>query len=422
MKHSFLLILLLWLSSITTAFSQDMERVRQTIDTLASPYFHGRGYVKDGDTKAAAFLKDRFKEIGLEPFGKSYYQCFNFSVNTITQTPQLIVDGRALIAGKDFVARASSASGKGTLEVLILDTLIFNNPTLASRFFSQNLSNKAVVYKQQHEQQFQLLDERHRSQLMQAGLLIVLQPKTLLTSVARNQAQAAMLEVLESSWPASAHTAQFKVKALLKPAHKANNVIAFVKGRIHPDSFLVFTAHYDHLGGQGKDLYFPGANDNASGTAMLLELAEHYSKPENQPEHSIAFIAFAAEEAGLLGSKFYVDNPLFPLQQIKFLVNLDLLGTGDDGLMVVNGKVHEREFALLSHINSQRKLLPQIKSRGKAANSDHYPFSERGVPAFFLYTLGGTTAYHNPQDHAEQLPLTKFREVFQLITAFIEAL
>ena len=251
---------------------------------------------------------------------------------------------------------------------------------------------------------------------------VILQPKALLTTIARQTDTTPTLEVLRSAWPADAKSIKYKIKSSLNPNHQARNVIGYIKGSTQPDSFLVFTAHYDHLGGQGKEVYFPGANDNASGTAMLLELAAHYSKPENKPKYSMVFIAFAAEEAGLLGSFHYVQNPLFPLQSIRFLVNLDLLGTGDEGMMVVNGQVHKQEFELLTSINQKYNYLPQIKSRGKAANSDHYPFSEQGVPAFFFYTLGGTAAYHNTQDFATQLPLTKFPEVFKLITTFADCM
>ena len=86
----------------------------------------------------------------------------------------------------------------------------------------------------------------------------------------------------------------------------------------------------------GKNTFFPGANDNASGVAMLLQLANYYSKPENQPDYSICFIAFTGEELGLLGSKYYVQNPLFPLNQIKLLINMDMVGTGDEGITIVN--------------------------------------------------------------------------------------
>jgi Zn-dependent M28 family amino/carboxypeptidase len=171
--------------------------------------------------------------------------------------------------------------------------------------------------------------------------------------------------------------------------------------------------------GRVGNAYFPGANDNSSGISMMLELANFYSQKENQPEYSIVFMAFSAEEAGLIGSKYYVNNPLFPLSKIKFLINLDLLGTGDDGVMVVNATKFSTQFKLLIQVNEDSKLLPAVKQRGPAANSDHYYFTEKGVPAFFIYTLGGIAAYHDIYDKAETLPLTKFKEVFSLLTGFI---
>jgi hypothetical protein len=96
-------------------------------------------------------------------------------------------------------------------------------------------------------------------------------------------------------------------------------------------------------------------------------------------------------------------------------LNLDLNGTGDDGIMVVNGKIHEKEFAALQRLNNQKQYFNLVKSRGKAANSDHYPFSEKGIKAFFIYTMGGTTAYHDVNDTAKNLPLTRFPELFRLL-------
>src|SRR6185295_17501176 len=109
------------------------------------------------------------------------------------------------------------------------------------------------------------------------------------------------------------------------------------------------------------------------------------SKKENQPGCSIVFIAFAGEEAGLIGSKYYTDHPLFPLARIKFLINLDLLGTGDDGMMVVNATEYPNQFHLLDSINSVHQFLPKLGQRGKAKNSDHYYFTEHAVPSFFFY-------------------------------------
>ncbi len=86
---------------------------------------------------------------------------------------------------------------------------------------------------------------------------------------------------------------------------------------------------------------------------------------------------------------------------------------------MVNGAVHTEAFDKLVELNDRAKYLKQVKKRGKAANSDHYPFSEKGVPAFFIYTMGGIAAYHDIYDLPETLPLTEFEDVFKLIRDFI---
>ncbi|WP_114782732.1 M28 family metallopeptidase [Botryobacter ruber] len=423
MKHSVAPILLLLLClAFISGKAQDMNRVQQTIDTLTAPAMHGRGYLYEGDTKAARYIRSRFEAVGLKSFGNSYFQPFTLQVNRITETPELCAGKHQLTPGTDFIAQPASGSGEGKAKVVALDTLIFTDAAAAQQFFSKDLRKRALVYRAKDWPSLAALPAPYQQQLRQAALHVVLHPKTLVASVARQQIGLPVFDVLAAAWPEKVKRVKYEIEAELVPAYETQNVVAFVKGSLQPDSFLVFTAHYDHLGGQGRDVYFPGANDNASGTAMLLELAAHYSKQENRPAYSIAFIAFAAEEAGLVGSTYYVQHPLFPLRQIRFLVNLDLLGTGDEGMMVVNGSVHTNEFNLLSGLNKDAAYLPRIRSRGKAANSDHYPFSERGVPAFFFYTLGGTTAYHNTHDRPEQLPLTRFPEVFKLITRFAAAL
>ena len=102
------------------------------------------------------------------------------------------------------------------------------------------------------------------------------------------------------------------------------------------------------------------------------------------------------------------------------MINLDLLGTGDEGIMVVNGALLEKEFNRLHAINDTQRLVYGVNKRGKAANSDHYWFSEKGVPAFFIYTLGGVTAYHDVRDISATLPLTDYTDVCRLILQFID--
>src|SRR5690606_9977732 len=166
--------------------------------------------------------------------------------------------------------------------------------------------------------------------------------------VRQDTASFAEFYVLRSAVKGKAAKTRISIKNKFEPEFKAANLVGAVKGSEKPDSFIVFTAHYDHVGGIGNQIYFPGANDNASGTAMLLSLAKYYSKPENRPKYSILFIAFAGEEAGLLGSLHYVlKKPVKPLNHIKFLINLDMVGTGDEGIAVVNGLKQTQEFELL---------------------------------------------------------------------------
>jgi Zn-dependent M28 family amino/carboxypeptidase len=182
----------------------------------------------------------------------------------------------------------------------------------------------------------------------------------------------------------------------------------------------MFSAHYDHLGGMGKETFFPGANDNASGVSALLNLIAYYTK--HPPKYKTLFLFFAGEEAGLMGSHYFAESKAVDLKKIKFLINLDLLGTGDDGIMVVNGALHEKEFTLLNVVNSEKQLVKEIKKRGKAKNSDHYWFSEAGVPCFFIYTLGGVASYHDVFDVEKTLPLTDYKDVITLLIDFANAL
>ncbi|HVZ95813.1 MAG TPA: M28 family peptidase, partial [Chitinophagaceae bacterium] len=198
------------------------------------------------------------------------------------------------------------------------------------------------------------------------------------------------------------------------------NICGMVKGTEQPDSFIFITAHYDHLGGMGADTYFPGANDNASGVTLLLSLAKYYAA--HPAKYSMGFILFAGEEAGLVGSKYYTGHPVVPLKNIRFLINTDLAGTGDEGITVVNATEYPKEFALMTKINDENKYLVKINSRGKAANSDHYFFTEKGVPSFFFYTMGGIKAYHDVFDRAATLPMNEQPELFDLLVKFNAAI
>ncbi len=413
------ILLALFFCGAWTARAQDMNRAKGTIQMLASPEFHGRGYVGGGDRMAADHIRKHFAEMGLRAFDSSYFQPFTIPVNTFPGRMHLKTDRKKLVAGQDFIISPISQKGGGSARIERLDGRIFTDSAAKKSFLGRNLRKKLVVYEPADYAKLtdnqELLDKMHT-----AKALVELQKEKLTASVSTAAVSHPVFEIVKKNWDTTAWKARFRVDAKFVEKYATQNVIGYVEGRENPDEYMVITAHYDHLGRMGRDVYFPGANDNASGTAMLLELARHYATPGNQPRYSVVFMAFAAEEAGLLGSKHYTEHPVFPLRDIRLLINLDLLGTGDDGIMMVNGTQLPDEFDLLTKINNEKQYLPKLQKRDNAPNSDHFFFTRKGVKACFFYTLGGIRAYHDINDRAETLPLTKFREVFGLLTDFVE--
>ena len=395
MQYIFLTIIYFFLTASLAA--QDMQNVRAYIDTLAAPGMHGRGYVNNGDKIAANYLEGRFQETGLMPFNNSaqahpFFQYFKVDINTFPGALCFKAGNHLLQPGKDFILNPASGSGKGAMSVRLLDTMLFCSKKIQKKFLNTKSTSLALVFESKNLKQIQSLPKNLYDKFYSFGCLIELQEKKLTASLAPYQLRQPYFEIKKEAFPLKTQKISLEVDAELKKKYESQNVIGYIKGKKIPDSFMVISAHYDHLGRMGKDIYFPGANDNASGISMLLELAKYYSKAENQLDYSIAFIAFGAEEAGLIGSKHYVDNPLFPLKKIKFLINLDLLGTGEEGITVVNGTKFPAQFEKLVQLNEEKKYLTSIKQRGPAANSDHYFFTEKGVPAFFIYTMGGIAA------------------------------
>lgn len=358
--------------------AQDIDYAKKTIHILTSKKYWGRGYTKDGMNKAANFIEKEFRSFGLSPInGSDFKQHFSLLVNTFPSKMDVKLDGRKLQPGRDFIVHQASKGAMLTDSLVKKDSLTY-------------VSKSGTI-------------------------ALSVQPK-LTWSVAQQEAAYTIIEADKKVITTAPKVIEVNIKNEFIPSFIAANVAAMVKGTAKPDSVIVFTAHYDHLGGMGDKTYFPGANDNASGVAMLLDLAKYYAT--NPPKYSAIFIAFAAEEIGLLGSKHFTENPLIPLKNIRFLWNLDLLGNGDAGATVVNATIHPKEFALLNKINDQKKYLPKINARGKAANSDHHFFTEKGVPAFFIYTQGGVSAYHDVDDVAKTLPLSAYENLFKLFVEF----
>jgi Zn-dependent M28 family amino/carboxypeptidase len=193
------------------------------------------------------------------------------------------------------------------------------------------------------------------------------------------------------------------------------NILGYVEGSDPDlkDEFIVIGAHVDHLG-EIEGHIFHGANDNASGSSVVMEIAEAFSLLEEAPKRSILFILFTAEEMGLMGSSYYVDNPAIPLSNMKAMINLDMVGSGDDAVMIVGGHSFPG-FAQIFDTVSSKYIHVSLKRRWTSANSDHYSFHRAGIPSVFLYALRGVPTYHSSRDRYETLDAEVMERVGRLV-------
>lgn len=367
-----------------SASAQDSLYTRDVISYLSSKKCFGRGYLNNGLQNAEKFLISEILKTNAQPlFKNSFTQPFLHSVNTFPSSCDVILNGQKLEPGLDFIVNPSSFGVKGVFDLNQKDSVSF-----------ENIGSKKSVVVSLH--------------------------KKLTYSVATDVKPYCEILLDKNKIKELPKHIKLNIKNKLVNKFESKNIGCLIKGSLNSDSVIVFSAHYDHLGGMGKNTFFPGANDNASGVSFLLNLLKFYSK--HPPKYTHVFIWFAGEEAGLVGSKHFVGNTPIVLNKIKFLINMDLLGTGDDGIMIVNGSIYQREFNKLQEVNSKLNLVKEIRKRGKAANSDHYWFSESNVPCFFIYTLGGINAYHDIHDIEKTLPLTDYFDIFKLVTKFVSEL
>ena len=187
---------------------------------------------------------------------------------------------------------------------------------------------------------------------------------------------------------------------------KTYNVLGLIQGQdsILKNEVLVLGAHYDHLGMKGDSIYH-GADDNASGIAALLEIAEKIKAHQQELKRSVIFIAFGAEEQGLLGSQFFVENPIVPIEQIKLMVNMDMVGHLNKEKHVYMGGAgtFPNGVELMESLGEPNQVTPIVHA-GSVGGSDHVSFYQKGISVLGIHT-GGHDHYHQPTDTIEHLNL-----------------
>ena len=199
----------------------------------------------------------------------------------------------------------------------------------------------------------------------------------------------------------------------------SENVLGYIEGSEHKEELVVITAHYDHLGKE-EELIYNGADDDGSGTVALLELAEAFAmavKDSVGPKRSVLFMAVSGEEKGLLGSYYYSEHPVFPLEQTVANLNIDMIGRYDDqhrsgtsyvyviGADKLSSQLHEineRSNELYTSLELDYTYNDDKDPNRYYYRSDHYNFARKNVPVIFYFS-GVHEDYHRPTDTVEKI-------------------
>ena len=398
--------------------AQDLAHYQKIVKELSRAKYQGRGYAKDGANKAGAYLAKEFSYLGVD---RVICQYFKLDINTFPGKMKMWVDGKKQVPGVDFTVREFNPSIKGEFGLYYIDTANYDSEKIFNDLAKPENQNVFVVcdfmFSYKHGKDFKRMQSKDFDAV--AGILFTWEEPLKFYKAYGEKVYDKPVIWVPYRFPKDATTIKLDMENKFLKDYECFNVIAKVDGRKH-DSCYVFTAHYDHLGNLGKRVYYAGANDNASGTAAIVTLAAHYVI--NKPEYDMYFIAFSGEDANLRGSEYYAKNPIVPLEQIKYLFNIDMIGDNNPVQYCEVSNEGMRGFALFEEINDRKHYFKSL-NRGKlAANSDHYPFAVRHVPCIFFENEGGDAFkyYHTIYDTYENALFDSYEPVFKLVTDFVE--
>lgn len=444
------------------------KELEEHVYFLASDELEGRKPGTDGGLKAARYIRDQFISFGLKPVGENGFQYFNVTTGiTKGMNNMLVLNDSTFELNSDFIPLPFSSNAAVTAEVVFAgfglevdhDSLQWNDYkdidvegkwVLILRGDPEPDKDESLFISSSGDRDKSLLARDNKA----AGVLLVNGPqfgdKLLSGTFDRvtadvgipviNISQRLANLLLESSGntivdlekeiisqkQSISFTTGNKITGtteLIKNEVTTQNVVAIIEGSdpLLKDEFIVIGAHYDHLGfgGQGSGSRTPdtlaihnGADDNASGTAGIIELAEKLSGNKDQLKRSIVMMAFGAEEMGLLGSQFFTSNALVDLKDVKAMFNFDMIGrldTTDFGVMLAGTGTAVEFDSLLAIYEKDSQLAFNHSPEGYGA-SDHASFYASNVPVLF-FTTGAHPDYHTPDDDADKINYKGQKEI-----------
>jgi aminopeptidase YwaD len=469
MKKTFVITVVLLAAFIVNAQNAtglseiNKEDLIKNVRILSSADFDGRLPGSEGYNKAAQFAADKFYELGLMFAGdENYFQNLSVEYNKI-ESPAIfntIVDGDTVNGkiGKDFVLRGFTGSNKFNLPVVFCGYGISRPDLHYDDYAGINVKNKIVmVFKQNpkwknddkdwgtnYPREKSIVAKKHGAK----GILFLSlpndeKPQPLIASVLHGEGEHPSdfpqlhisLEAANRLLSKTGFTisdCQTKIDEKKKPismllmtrAHieviakyekhaRTMNVVAMIEGKDEKlkNEYVVIGAHLDHVGSQAG-LLFPGANDNASGSAAVLEIAEAFIKGGIEPKRSVIFVLFAGEEQGLLGAKHFVDNWKKGYDKITAMINLDCVGYGDS-IQVGNGKSAPNLWEIANQID-ETSFNSMVDRTWNDGGADATPFHEKGVPCLYFVTTNSYDHLHLPTDEVSTLNPALYEKVVRL--------
>jgi hypothetical protein len=411
-----------------------IDNLKKHIGYLADDRLEGRRAGTEGEELAMKYIMDQFKEIGLSPKGIEYYPQ-SFEINDgkqIGTSAFFIINNNNLEAGKDFFPFPFSPDKKveaaPAIAIQEADMPWFvdlgetleenkNNPHFDLDEYIRNNSKKAadrgasavILYNSSLLDDNLSFNKKDNSEVLAIPVIYVSK------------------EVSKKYFSDKTATINIKLRTeIVKKNRIGHNVIGYIDNRAA--TTVILGAHFDHLGyGEdgnsmlrtGEKLIHNGADDNASGTAALIELAR-ILKTSKAKNNNYLFIAFSGEELGLFGSKYFTENPTIDLATVNYMLNMDMVGRLNDSTKVLSVGGYGTSPQWSSVINKEDKKLPfviKIDSSG-VGPSDHTSFYRKDIPVLFFFT-GQHKDYHRPTDDADKINYTGELNVINYINAII---
>ncbi len=442
MKKRIILLLVIYLfifPPFHLLVAQDLSHYKRVVKELASKKYQGRGYAKGGANKAGHFLAKEYKRAGVD---EVTLQPFTLDIQTFAGKMEMEIaspptplrgEGRKMVNGKwsngkwtglrpgiDFSMREYSPGVKGEFPVYHVDTLHFDADKMFRDLERPEYRNCLVAcefwFTYRHREAFGRL--QNAGECPNAGLIYTWPaPIKFFKAYGHRVVDKPIVWVTPEAIE-GVQRVRLNVDAKFLKDYECFNVISKVEGERH-DSCFVLTAHYDHIGNLGAKVFYAGANDNASGSATLVTLAAYYAK--HRPKFDIYFLAFSGEDANLRGSTYFVEHPTFPLDKIKYLFNIDMIGDNNPVSYCEVSDAGMKAFPLFERINAEKHYFKALNRGDLAANSDHYVFATRGVPCIFLENEKGDAFqyYHTIFDDYEHAVFDSYEPVFRLVRDFI---